>query len=301
MKTERANAEMLKRYLEELREALTGADPALAQDALADTEAHLRMALEAAKEADPQEDEGAALERVLASFGTPAEVSEAWRTTEATVQKALKAPPAPQASVPFFGILWNLKAYTSLFYMLTSIVTGIFAFTWVSTGLSLSVGLAVLIIGVPFFLFLMTTTRVLALAEGRLVEAMLDVRMPRRARLMPQGDGLFAKAKALLKDRTTWLSLLYLALKLPIGLITFTVFTVLLSLTGGFIAAPFGHWIFGIPVVNSWEGHEFAVGTPGLILMLLLGLLGFVVVLHLARGAGKLLGSLAKLMLVPQA
>ena len=228
-------------------------------------------------------------------------MAEAWKTTEATVQRALKVPAAPQASVPFFGVLWNLKAYTSLFYMLTSIVTGIFAFTWVSTGLSLSLGLAVLIIGVPFFLFFMTTTRILALAEGRLVEALLDVRMPRRARMLPQGDGLFARAKALLADRTTWLSMLYLALKLPLGLITFTVFSVLLSLSVGFIIAPFGHWIFGLPVVSGWEGHEFSVGTPGLIAMLLLGLLGFVAILHLARGAGRLLGSLAKLMLVPKA
>lgn len=301
MKVERTLDEPLGAYLEELRAALADADPALVQDALADTEAHLRAALDAAQEAEPGADGGAVLAGVFEAYGTPGEVAEAWRTTEATVQKALKPPPAPQSGVPFFGVLWNLKAYTSLFYMLTSLVTGIFAFTWVTTGLSLSLGLAVLIIGVPFFLFFMTTTRILALAEGRLVEVLLDVRMPRRARLLPQGEGLFARAKALLTDRTTWFSVLYLALKLPLGLATFTVFSVLLSLSGAFIVAPFGHWIFGLPVVNAWEGHQFAVGTPGLIVMLLFGLLGFVAILHLARGAGRLLGALAKLMLVPKA
>jgi hypothetical protein len=295
------SSETLQGYLDALRAALDGADPALAQDALADTEAHLRAALEAAREADPAAGEEAVLTGVLETFGSPVEVAEAWKTTEATVQRALKVPAAPQAAFPFFGVLWNLKAYTSLLYMLTSVVTGIFAFTWVSTGLSLSLGLAVLIIGVPFFLFFMTTTRVLALAEGRLVEVLLDVRMPRRARLLPPGEGLFARAKALLVDRTTWMSLLYLTLKLPIGLFAFTLFTVLLSLAGSFIVAPFGHWFFGLPVVSGWEGHEFSVGTPGLIAMLLLGLLGFVAILHLARGMGKLHGALAKLMLVPKA
>lgn len=295
------SSETLTAYLDELRGALEGADPALVQDALADTESHLRAALDAAREADPSRTEAAAMADALDAFGTPAEVAESWRGAEAALGKALHVPPGRRASVPFLGVLWDWKAYTSLLYLLTSLGTGIFAFTWVATGLSLSAGLAVLVIGVPFFLAFMASTRALALAEGRLVEALLDVRMPRRARLLPEGSGLWGRAKALLAERTTWFSLLYLSLKLPFGLFAFTLFTVLLALSLGFILAPFAHWFFGIPVVSGWQGHELAVGPGGLLALFVLGLLGLVLTLHLARGMGRLLGAFAKTMLVPRA
>jgi hypothetical protein len=294
------SSETLTAYLEELRTALENADPALVQDALADTESHLRSALEASREADPTCPEEAAMALAVEAFGTPAEVADSWKGAEAAVGKVLRVPPPPRASVPILGVLWDWKAYTSLLYLLTSVGTGIFAFTWVAAGLSLSAGLAVLVIGVPFFLAFMASTRAIALAEGRLVEALLDVRMPRRARLLPEGAGLWGRAKALLADRTTWFCLLYLSLKLPLGLVAFTVFSILLTLAAGFVFAPFGHWFFGLPVVSSWGGEPISIGTVGLMAMLLLGVLGFIAVLHLARGTGRLLGNLAKLMLVPR-
>ncbi len=52
--------------------------------------------------------------------------------------------------------------------MLFSLATGIIYFTFAVTGLSLSFGLAILIIGVPFFLTFIGMTRVISLGEGRL-------------------------------------------------------------------------------------------------------------------------------------
>ncbi len=53
-----------------------------------------------------------------------------------------------------------------------------------------------------------------ALAEGRLVEALLDVRMPRRPSLLPEGKGWMERRKNLLTDGHTWTNLLYLVLHL---------------------------------------------------------------------------------------
>ena len=64
--------------------------------------------------------------------------------------------------------------------MLVSLVTGIMYFTWAVTGLSLSVGLLVLIISLPFIGLFFLSVRGIALVEGRIVEALLGVRMPRR-------------------------------------------------------------------------------------------------------------------------
>jgi hypothetical protein len=79
-----------------------------------------------------------------------------------------------------FGVFADPRAYGALLYMLLSLVTGIFYFTWAVTGLSLTLGLAVLIIGIPFAILFFASVRGLALLEGRLVEVMLGERMPRR-------------------------------------------------------------------------------------------------------------------------
>ena len=90
----------------------------------------------------------------------------------------------------FFGVFLDPRAYTSLFFMLLSLATGIIYFTLTVTGLSLSAGLAVLIIGLPFFLVFVALTRVVSLAEGRLIEAMTGERMPRRPVHQARGDSL---------------------------------------------------------------------------------------------------------------
>ena len=50
------------------------------------------------------------------------------------------------------------------------------------TGLSLSLGLLILIVGIPLTVLFFGSVRGLALLEGRLVEALLGERMPRRPR-----------------------------------------------------------------------------------------------------------------------
>ena len=55
-----------------------------------------------------------------------------------------------------------------------------FYFTWAVVGASLSVSLLILIIGVPLLVLFLGSIRALAFIEGRMVEVLLGVRMPRR-------------------------------------------------------------------------------------------------------------------------
>jgi len=54
---------------------------------------------------------------------------------------------------------------------------GIIYFTWTVTGISLSLGLLILIIGIPIAGVFILSTRGIALLEGRMVEALLGIRM----------------------------------------------------------------------------------------------------------------------------
>ena len=209
-------------YLNQLRKELRGADPAMIQDALYDAEEHLRAELAEY----PQQSEAEMLARITASYGAPDEVAEIYRVKEGEVERAIRPQrPRPRKSAlgKFFGVAADPRSYAALFYMLLALATGIFYFTFAVTGLSLSVGFSILIIGVPFIILFFGIVRVLALVEGRLVEAMLGVRMPRRPLYPPQNLTIWQRIGAMFTDPRSWSTLLYMLLMLPLGILYFTV------------------------------------------------------------------------------
>ena len=143
----RAAARSIDQYLAQLRQTLAGEDAALIQDALYDAEEYLRAEVAA----HPGKSEADVLELIGSTYGDPEEVAAAYRDTEIKVKAALKTPAKVPASANstrrFFGIFLDPRAYTSVFFMLLSLATGMVYFTIAVTGLSLSLGLSILIIG----------------------------------------------------------------------------------------------------------------------------------------------------------
>ncbi|NLG58738.1 MAG: hypothetical protein GX538_01060 [Gammaproteobacteria bacterium] len=140
----------------------------------------------AASEAKPSPPSGAEPRR-----GREADI---YRDTEVKVQTALRPPrPVERKSVlgRFFGVAADPRAYTALFYMVLALATGIFYFLWVVAGISMSIGFAVLIIGIPFIILFFGSVRILSLVEGRLVEVMLGERMPRRPLYSVRGRSIW--------------------------------------------------------------------------------------------------------------
>jgi len=290
----------INEYLEQLRAALRGADPALVQDALYDAEEHLRAEL-----ADqPGRDEAAMLEHVVGSYGAPDEVADIYRDQEIKIQRAIRPPPPPQRHSVlgrFFGVAADPHTYGALFYLLLALATGIFYFTWAVTGVSLSGGLSVLIIGIPFIVLFLGSVRGLSLLEGRIVETMLGVRMPRRPPYpAQQGLPLLKRIGAMFTDGRTWTTLFYMLLMLPLGIIYFTITVTLLSLSLGLIGSPFAK-AFGWNVINmDFDGFSYyGPGWFGTIGLCLAGIVLLFASLHLVRGIGRLHGQIAKHLLVP--
>lgn len=286
----------VEQYLEALRQALKGADPALLQDALYDAEEHLRAELAQ----HPGDAEGDILARIVKSYGAPDEVADAYRANEATIQKALRTPPPrPRSSAlgRFFGIYADPRAYLSLLYLLLTLVTGVVYFTFAVTGLSLSIGLAILVIGVPFFLVFIGVARVIALAEGRLVESMLGTRMPRRPTYPDRETPLLQRIADMLKDPRTWGTLLYQLLMLPLGVFYFTFAVVGIIVSLAMFLAPIFVLLYHAGLVQV-EGTVEAPHPALLPLISVLGILLLTITMHLARGLGYLHGQLAKTLLV---
>jgi hypothetical protein len=182
--------------------------------------------------------------------------------------------------------------------MLLALPLGIFYFTVAVAGLSMSAGLAVLVIGIPFFLLFISFTRILALAEGRLVEGLLGVRMPRRPQAGPRDKSLFGRIKAMLTDPRTWTTILYMLLKLPLGIIYFVCTVVGLSLSLAFICAPAATLLnphySSIPLTMN----DHVLTLPESLLLAALGVIGLTVLMHVVRAVGGLHGQIAKRLLV---
>ncbi|MCT8357235.1 sensor domain-containing protein [Xanthomonas citri pv. anacardii] len=282
-------------YLLQLRQALAGADPAMIQDALYDAEDYLRSELAEQK----GKSEAEVIAGVASSYGAPEEVAEIYRETEVTVARALRPPVPPKRASwigTFFGVAADPRTYGALFYMLLSLLTGVFYFTWVVTGTSLSVGMLVLIIGVPLLVLFFGSVRVLSLVEGRVVETLLGVRMPRRPQHPGLQGGWLQRIGTMFTDARTWSTMLYFLLMLPLGILYFTVFCTLLSLSLGLAASPIAV-LFDNVAVLTWDGVDITSAWLTLPLFAV-GVLLLFVTLHLARAFGKLHGMLAKQLLV---
>jgi uncharacterized membrane protein len=294
-------------YLAQLRAALTGADPALVQDALYDAEEYLRSELAE----NPGRSEAEVIAAVASSYGAPEEVADIYRDTEAKVQVALRPPPPrPRKSAlgRFFGVAADPRAYAALFYMVLSLATGLFYFTWVVAGTSMSAGFAVLIIGIPFLILFLGSIRMLSLLEGRIVEVMLGERMPRRPLYGARGRPLLERIKDMFLDPRTWSTVLYFLAMLPLGILYFTLAVTLVTVSLACIAAPLLVWTGVADTSVSVDGLELlhfgdeVVGTSlhgwELPLVFVAGIVLLFATLHLARGIARLHGLFAKHLLV---
>ena len=138
-------------------------------------------------------------------------------------------------------------------------------------GVSISLSLLVLVIGVPVTILFLLSVQGFALLEGRLVEALLGERMPRRPAFAQPGLKWPERLGALVTDKHTWLSMLYMLLQLILGIVYFTLNVTLISLAVGFMAAPFVQIIWNIPVVNMGRDTHVFLPFWGMILMVLGG------------------------------
>lgn len=288
-------------YLTYLRAALAGADPALVQDALYDAEEYLRDAMAEAGTADA----AAAFASAVEAYGTPDEVAAAYRDAELTVGAALRTPrpvltQSENPFVRFFSIIADPHMWGSLFYMLLAFVTGILYFTIVVTGVSVSLGTIILIIGVPIALLTLGIVRAVSFAEGRLVEGLLGVRMPRRPRIVSgvsTDQRLISRIKSWLTDWRTWTSMLYMLLQMPLGIIYFTLIVTGISLSATSIAAPFVQTLTNHPVMRTMN-YDYWIEPWSMPLFVVGGALGLFVVMWAVKGIGHLHGLYAKALLV---
>ncbi len=283
----------IEKYLDDLRDALQELDRSTIQDALADAEDHLTTALQVETEERPDADKGELIQEIIGKYGTVEDILEQYSGIE-EITTPVFAGLENRDRRGFFFVITEPRAWAACLYLILSLVTGTAYFTWVVTGLSVSLGLIVLIIGIPVSLLFLLSIRGIGFAEGRIVEALLGVRMPRRAITPGEGQNWWNKFKMIFSARSTWTTTIYMFLMMPLGIIYFTLIVTLFSVALSFIGAPVIQYIFHEPVI----GPDVWVPFYAMPFVMAAGAMLIVLSLHLAKAVGKFHGRFAKAMLV---
>jgi hypothetical protein len=291
----------VEEYLEALRRELKSSDAATVQDALSDAEEHLRAALINLREKQLEVSEEAGLSQIIEQYGSPSETAFAYAEVERRTIPQLGRENWTTQSIlgRFFGVYGDARAWGALLYMLIAFVTGVLYFTWAITGLATSISFALFIFGLPFALLFFLSVRGLALLEGRIVEALLGVRMPRRPLFSEQNLKWLDRIKELALDKHTWLSILYMLVQFVLGTIYFVLFVTILSFSLSFIAIPVFQEMWNEGAIMN-NGIRFSFPVWSYPLLVLGGVLLWTFFMNLARGIGQLHGRMAKSMLVTE-
>lgn len=295
----------IKQYLTELKKEIKGSDRAIIQDALADAHEHLNTALRDAQQANPDLSEADALAKIIEQYGSPRETAAAYREIEQRTAPGLtrtrRHDSHPSLLTRFFDIYSDPRAWGGLLFMLISLITALIYFDWTLIALTLTLTFVIILslFLKHFAAFTLLSIRGLALLEGRIVEGLLGVRMPRRPLLYPNEMEWQERLKFQLTDKQTWKTIAYMLITLPLGMLYFiiAIFLIAFSLTG--FAIPIIQEAFNSPTIQI-ASISYFIPAGYYPLMILGGFLLFTLTLHIAKYIGRLHGGFAKFMLVAE-
>ena len=286
----------IESYLIQLKLLMKDCDPATVRDAQADAEEYLRSAMSV------EGQDVSSLDTIIEEYGTPEETAAAYKMMEKKMNPSLSMP-QPKTDRPwlarFFGVFGDARAWGSVLYMLISLITGTFYFSWAVTGISLSLSMIILIFGIPLAALIFLSFRGLAWLEGRIVEALLGVRMPRRPVFTRKDITWMEKLKAIFASKITWFSTLFLILQFPLGILYFVLFITLFAVGLAFIAVPVLQYGYHLPMF-VWNGATHIFEPWTMPLFFLGGVILLTVNMHLAKGLGSLHAKLARALLVAE-
>jgi len=151
------------------------------------------------------------------------------------------------------------RSYRAIVYLLLGLPLGILGFVVVVVGLSVGLGLSVILVGIPVLAATMVSVRALADLEGKLASVLLGAEMQARSPLGGEAEGVgWRWLRTLLSDRHTWMSVTFLLLRLPLGILDFTVAVSVLGLALGGLAHPIMVAAGLDTQIGSWTIDTFA-------------------------------------------
>ena len=132
----------------------------------------------------------------------------------------------------------------NIVFLLLSFPLGLISFLIVIIGLSVGLGTVVIWIGLPILFATLFIIRGMAEAERRMVSSLLRIPMPyRMSESSEHCLGFLRRFGRILSDPYTWTSTIYMLLKLPLGILSFTLTVTLLATSAALVFFPLGYLV----------------------------------------------------------
>ncbi len=287
----------IKDYIKKLEKCLEDADPAITADALDDAEEHLTELITDIAERSKIDDMGRLVKLAIRQYGNPKTIAKEYIKQDKSYKKRIQKKREERRKGllgTIFGVYADSVTYRSLLYLFLMFPLGIIYFTYIVTGLSLSLGLIVTIIGLPLLALFLLSISPISFFHGRLTEKLLGIRMPRKRRKYKVKGKLWKRVWTILKNPKLYTSMLYMLLIFPLGIIYFTLIVTFFAVAIALI---------GAPIIYLLNINGLMVGVlPGPAwFQAVTMLLGFAILtwtMHLVSILGRLHGRMSKRLLI---
>jgi signal transduction histidine kinase len=196
---------------------------------------------------------------------------------------------APVADGRLVGAGSVSSLFLAIVHLLVNLPLGVAYFTLLVTGVSLGLGLLITLLGIPVLIGTGWLVRALGNIERARINTFLGTTLRDPYRPAAPEAGWIGRLFAVGADPAVWRDFLFLILRLPMGLLTFTVTVTIWALGVGLLGSPVAY-LFGVFRMNF---GDFVFDGP---LAVVLATLAGVVVLVLAVGITKGLAALDVVM-----
>ena len=157
----------------------------------------------------------------------------------------------PDPIVQFLRAPFQARSYANLIYLLMSLPLGIFHFTFVTTGLSTGVGLLITVLGVPIIGLTLWGGWWLSALERQIAISLLGAKVPPMGTAPFQtGQGFRRDIEEFLGNQITWTGLIFLSLKLPLGIFSFVLTVTMIAVSTSLLLVPF---LYPLSFIE-WDG-----------------------------------------------
>lgn len=204
-----------------------------------------------------------------------------------------------QKLMNFFGVITQSKTYRNMLCLFILFPLGIIYFVIVVTGIFLGFGLIITLFGIPVLFGIILLWRVLANFERKFIRNKMGINI-NYVPMKKQKQWFLKSFKTYLKDSFTWKSLVYLLLRFPLGIISFVILVVFISVSLSFIASPFVFHLLNIGVLNGdfvVDAYTFINTYWFTVLVWIVGVLLVFVSLHIFNYLMHAFGLLSKFIL----
>jgi len=196
-----------------------------------------------------------------------------------------------------FGVVVQPQTYLNIVYILLAFPLGLSYFIFFVVGFAVGIPLIILWVGFLILLLVFAGWWVLILFERQQAISLLRVDLPPLWREDIRDKTTWEKVKAYAANPVTWLGLLFLLLKFPLGIVCFVVSVTLIAITAAFVTAPLTFSFLPLEIVFSWDAIWRIDTFWEAVILFWIGLLVGLAGLHLMNGIAWTLARLAQFML----